>query len=42
MNIIDGDGYDKLCPFLNLPLVDRPFPHEKDRRIWKPKQKKSL
>ena len=42
MNIIDGDGYDKLCPFLNLPLLDQPFPHEKDRRIWKPEQENSL
>lgn len=27
MNIVDGDGYDKLCPFLDKPVLDKPFPH---------------
>jgi hypothetical protein len=27
MNIVDGDGYEKLCPFLNLPIYNSPFPH---------------
>ncbi len=27
MNIVDaGDGWDKLCPFLELPIPDAPFP----------------
>lgn len=27
MNIMDGDGWEKLCPFLELPMPDLPFPH---------------
>jgi len=27
MNILDGDGWGKLCPFLDKPLPDTPFPH---------------
>lgn len=27
MNIFEGDGYPKLCGFLNVPVVDEPFPH---------------
>ena len=27
MNIIDGDGWDKLCPFLDRPRPSTPFPH---------------
>jgi hypothetical protein len=26
MNIVAGDGYDLLCPFLGLPVPDEPFP----------------
>jgi hypothetical protein len=26
MNVFDGDGYDKLCPFLGLPVPADPFP----------------
>jgi hypothetical protein len=26
MNIMKGDGWDQLCPFLNLPVPDVPFP----------------
>ena len=27
MNIVDGEGWDVLCPFLNLAPPERPFPH---------------
>lgn len=27
MDIFNGDGYDKLCSFLNKPIPDKPFPH---------------
>ena len=23
----DGDGWEKICPFLNVPIPDIPFPH---------------
>lgn len=26
MNIVAGDGYEKLCPFLDVPVLDEPFP----------------
>jgi len=28
MNICDGDGYEKLCPFLGLDIPEEPFPHD--------------
>lgn len=28
MNIIDGDGWNKLCAFLEVPIPTLPFPHE--------------
>ena len=28
MNIIDGDGWNKLCKFLNKPIPNKPFPHK--------------
>lgn len=28
MNIVAGDGYEKLCPALGLPIIDEPFPHK--------------
>ncbi|KYK33200.1 MAG: hypothetical protein AYK22_01440 [Thermoplasmatales archaeon SG8-52-3] len=28
MNIIDGDGWEKLCKFLNKPVPNKPFPHK--------------
>lgn len=28
MNIIDGDGWEKLCRFLDKPVPDRMFPHK--------------
>lgn len=27
MDIIDGDGWSKICPFLGLPIPQSPFPH---------------
>lgn len=27
LNLFTGDGYEKLCPFLNLEVVEAPFPH---------------
>jgi len=27
MNVTAGDGYEKLCPFLNLPILNESFPH---------------
>lgn len=27
MNICAGDGYEKLCPFLGVDIIDEPFPH---------------
>ncbi|MCC5973281.1 MAG: hypothetical protein JJT81_04435 [Rubellimicrobium sp.] len=28
LDLAAGDGWDKLCPFLGLPVPARPFPHE--------------
>jgi hypothetical protein len=28
MNIIAGDGWELLCPFLGVPIPSEPFPHE--------------
>jgi len=28
MNIIEGDGWEKLCDFLNKPIPKKPFPHK--------------
>ncbi len=28
MNVIDGDGWEKLCPFLDKPIPSKPFPHK--------------
>jgi len=30
LDIIKGEGYDKLCPFLGLDVLDKPFPHEQN------------
>lgn len=27
LNLADGDGWEKLCPFLDRPVPDVPFPH---------------
>jgi hypothetical protein len=32
MNIIDGDGWDKLCKFLDKPIPKKPFPHKNKGR----------
>ena len=26
LNVCDGEGYEKLCPFLGVPMIDGPFP----------------
>ena len=31
MNILEGDGYEKLCPFLNLPRLKENFKHKHNR-----------
>ena len=31
MNIVDGEGWGKLCPFLELPIPAEPFPHANKR-----------
>jgi hypothetical protein len=28
MRLTEGDGWDKLCPFLGVPIPETPFPHE--------------
>ncbi len=28
LDITKGEGYDKICPFLGLDVLDKPFPHE--------------
>ena len=28
LDICGGEGYELLCPFLGLPVLDEPFPHE--------------
>ena len=38
INITDGDGWEKLCPFLNKPIPSKPFPH---RNIGKYRKKQS-
>lgn len=32
INIIDGEGWEKLCPFLGLPTPSVPFPHSNTKR----------
>jgi hypothetical protein len=27
MNLAEGEGWEKLCSFLGLPIPDKPFPH---------------
>ena len=31
MNVMEGDGYEKLCAFLEVPRVNEPFPHANKR-----------
>jgi hypothetical protein len=35
MNIFEGDGWEKLCSFLNKPIPKRPFPHKNIGRYKK-------
>lgn len=37
MNILEGDGWEKLCPFLGVPVPEQPFPHvlEPGRKLVK-------
>jgi hypothetical protein len=35
MNIIEGDGWNKLCNFLNKPIPNKPFPHKNIGRYKK-------
>jgi Sulfotransferase domain len=39
MNIIGGDGWEVLCPFLGVPIPSVPFPHE--NRLHKPEARRS-
>lgn len=38
MDILNGDGWEVLCPFLELPIPDIPFPHRNARPRRKPFQ----
>jgi hypothetical protein len=33
MNVIKGEGYEKLCPFLELPVLNEPFPASNKSKI---------
>lgn len=35
MNLEQGDGWDALCPFLGLPILDKPFPKSNVNNIGK-------
>lgn len=36
LDITQGEGFEKLCPFLGKPMPDRPFPHRnKQEAVWK-------
>lgn len=39
LNVIDGEGWKKLCPFLNKPIPDRPFPRKNVGKYRKKQQK---
>lgn len=32
LDIANGDGWEKLCPFLGVPIPDRDFPHANPRK----------
>ncbi len=32
MRICDGEGWETLCPFLDLPVPRQPFPHQNLRK----------
>ncbi|HSH03679.1 MAG TPA: sulfotransferase [Anaerolineae bacterium] len=31
LNVTEGEGWEKVCPFLGIPLVEAPFPHVKKK-----------
>ncbi|MGD8617119.1 MAG: sulfotransferase [Gammaproteobacteria bacterium] len=35
MRLVEGDGWDVLCPFLGLSIPDLPFPRENEQRAMK-------
>lgn len=39
LDITRGDGWAKLCPFVDRPIPDKPFPHANtfDQRKWEPR-----
>lgn len=39
MSIVDGDGWEKLCPFLELPVPAEAFPHTNKRTDFYPEPK---
>lgn len=39
MNIVGGEGWEKLCPFLELPTPTTAFPHRNKRTDYYPKPK---
>ena len=39
LNIMGGDGWELLCPFLELPIPDEPFPHSNARESGKQKRR---
>ena len=41
LNFADGDGWGKLCPFLEKPIPARPFPHKNRQRYSEAKQAES-
>ena len=42
MNIVAGEGWEKLCPFLGLPIPDAPFPHRNQRVVANAQEGPSL
>lgn len=38
MNLHEGDGWEVLCPFLELPIPDVPFPCNNDKYHWSNKE----
>jgi hypothetical protein len=40
-DVAGGDGYEKLCPFLGVPVPDRPFPW-RNRDVARPRTWRSL
>ncbi len=43
LDILAGDGFEKLCPFLGVPIPDEPFPHRnKQENRWKMRLRKAF